>query len=61
VFTNVDQWIEIRRRVLNGEPGKRAVCVEYDIHWDTLTKILTHSAPPDYRLTKLRNWSCFCR
>ncbi len=54
VFTDMDQWIEIRRRVLNGELSKRAACVEYDIHWDTLTKILTHSEPPGYRLTKPR-------
>jgi hypothetical protein len=50
----MDQWIEIRRRVLNGELSKRAACAEYGIHWDTLTKILTHSQPPGYRLTKPR-------
>ena len=54
MFTNMDQWIEIRRRVLNGELSKRAACVEYGIHWDTLTKILTHSEPPGYRMTKPR-------
>jgi len=54
VFTDMDQWIEIRRRVLNGELSKRAACVEYGIHWDTLTKILTYSEPPGYRLTKPR-------
>ena len=50
----MEQWIEIRRRVLNGELSKRAACAEYGIHWDTLTKILTHSEPPGYRLTKSR-------
>ena len=54
MFTDMDQWIEIRRRVLNGELSKRAACVEYGIHWDTLTKILIHSEPPGYRLTKPR-------
>ena len=54
MFTDMDQWIEIRRRVLNGELSKRAACAEYGIHWDTLTKILTHSEPPGYRLTKPR-------
>lgn len=50
----MEQWIEIRRRVLNGELSKRAACVEYGIHWDTLQKILIHSEPPGYRLTKSR-------
>ena len=50
----MEQWIEIRRRVLNGELSKRAACAEYGIHWDTLKKILTHSEPPGYRLTKPR-------
>ena len=50
----MEQWAEIRRRVLNGEISKRAACAEYEIHWDTLKKILTHSEPPGYRLTKPR-------
>ena len=54
VFTDMDQWIEVRRCVLNGELSKRAACVEYGIHGDMLTKILTHSDPPGYRLTKPR-------
>ena len=54
MFTNMEQWIEIRRRVLNGELSKRAACAEYNIHWDTLQKILTHSEPPGYRRTKPR-------
>ena len=37
VFTDMDQWIEIRRRVLSGEMSKWAACIEYGIHWDTLT------------------------
>ena len=54
MFTDMEQWIEIRRRVLNGEMSKRAACAEYNIHWDTLARILTHSEPPGYRLTKPR-------
>ncbi|MBI1312157.1 hypothetical protein GC176_12770 [bacterium] len=38
----------------SGELSKRAACVEYDIHWDTLKKILSHSEPPGYVLTKKR-------
>lgn len=54
VFTDMERWIEIRRRVLGGEISKRAACQQYEIHWDTLQKILTHTEPPGYRLTKRR-------
>ncbi len=50
----MELWIEIRRRVSSGELSKRKACAEYDIHWETLDKILTHSEPPGYRLTKKR-------
>src|SRR3954447_7583119 len=42
-------WVEIRRRVLTGEISKRQACVEYEIHWRTLTKILSHEEPPGFR------------
>lgn len=45
----MDKWTEIRRRVLVDGQSKRSVCQEYDIHWDTLIKILGHSEPPGYR------------
>ena len=54
MFSNMEKWIEIRRRVLGGEISKRAACQEYEIHWDTLQKILSHTEPPGYRLTKRR-------
>ena len=54
MLTDMEKWIEIRRRVLNGEISKRAACQQYEIHWDTLQKILTHTEPPGYRLTKRR-------
>lgn len=47
-------WAEIRRRVLTGEISKRQACVEYDIHWKTLTKILSHEEPPGFRMTSPR-------
>jgi hypothetical protein len=50
----MEKWVEIRRRVLHGEISKRAACRECEIHWQTLTKILTHSEPPGYRRTKPR-------
>ena len=54
MFTDMEKWAEIRRRVLNDEISKRAACAEYEIHWETLQKILTHSEPPGYRRTKPR-------
>jgi transposase len=49
VFTDMENWAEIRRRVLVDGLSKRAACRHYDIHWDTLTKILLHPEPPGYR------------
>lgn len=43
-------WAEIRRRVLTGELSKRQACVEYEIHWQTLKKILAHAEPPGFRV-----------
>ena len=54
MFTDMEQWAEIRRRVLGDEISKRAACAEYDIHWETLQKILTYPEPPGYRRTKPR-------
>lgn len=45
----MEQWAEIRRRVLNGEASRRQILRETGMHWTTLEKILTHSAPPGYR------------
>jgi transposase len=55
VFTSMEIWVEIRRRVLKGELGKRAACREYGIHWDTLRKILEHAEPPGYRRHEARS------
>ena len=49
VFTNMEKWAEIRRRVLVDGRSKRSVCREFDIHWCTLQKILSYSQPPGYR------------
>lgn len=50
----MEQWTEIRHRVLTGQISKRAACEEYDLHWDTLKKILEHAEPPGYRLSQPR-------
>jgi transposase len=49
VFTDMETWAEVRRRVLAGEISKREACRAYGLHWDTLTKILTYEEPPGYR------------
>jgi transposase len=49
VFTDMEQWAEIRRRVLTGEISKREACREYDLHWQTLKKILASPEPPPFR------------
>jgi transposase len=54
VYTDMENWAEIRRRVLVDGLSKRAACREYGIHWDTLTKILGHPEPPGYRRTAPR-------
>lgn len=48
-------WVEVRRRVLAGELSKREACREYQLHWDTLKKILAHAEPPGYRLKRPRS------
>src|SRR5512142_1658702 len=50
----MEKWAEIRRRVLVDGLSKRAACRAYDIHWDTLQKILDHPEPPGYRRTAPR-------
>jgi transposase len=49
VFTDMDNGIEIRRRVLVDGQSKRSVRREFEIHRDTLQKILNHTGPPGYR------------
>ena len=54
MYTNMELWSEVRRRVLTGELTKRAARLEYHLHWDTLTKILENAVPPGYRKQKER-------
>jgi transposase len=48
----MENWAEIRRRVLADGLSGRAACREYKIHWKTLQKILDNPEPPGYRRTK---------
>lgn len=50
----MQQWAEIRGRLLTGQISKRAACKEYDIHGDTLEKLLAHSEPPEDRRIRRR-------
>jgi transposase len=45
----MEQWSEIRRRVLVAGVSRRQILRETGMHWRTLRKILTHSEPPGYR------------
>ncbi len=54
MYADMDHWAEIRRRVLTGEISKRQACREYDLHWLTLKKILSHEEPPGYRRRRPR-------
>ena len=49
VYANMDEWSEIRRRVLTREISQREACKQSRIHWKTLKKILAHEEPPGYR------------
>ena len=52
MYTDMDNWAEIRRRVLADGLSGRAACREYKIHWKTLKRILDNPEPPGYRRTK---------
>ena len=54
MYTDMEQWVEIRRMVFVEGKSKRSVCQQFGIHWDTLKKILEHSEPPGYRLSQPR-------
>jgi len=48
VYTDMEQWIDVRRAVLAEGMSKRAACRRFGLHWDTLKRILAHSSPPGY-------------
>ena len=47
----MDEWLEIRRRVLVEGVSRRQICRETGMHWQTLEKILIYGSPPGYRRT----------
>jgi transposase len=45
----MEQWLDIRQRVLREGVSKRHILRETGMHWTTLKKILEHSSPPGYQ------------
>ncbi len=45
MFTDMEKWSEIRRRVLVDGLSRRPACREYGLHYKTLMKTLTHPEP----------------
>ena len=52
MYADMEQWTEIRRRVLVEGMSKRQACQHFQINWKTLRKMLTHEEPPGYRRAK---------
>ena len=49
---NMEQWLQIRERVLRKGVSKRQILRETGMHWKTLEKILDHPFPPSYQRRK---------
>jgi transposase len=45
----MEQWTDVRRAVLVEGISKREACRRFCLHWDTLQRMLVHSAPPGYQ------------
>jgi transposase len=54
MYADMEQWTEIRRRVLVEGVSRRQILRETGMHWRTLRKILAHSQPPGYRMGRPR-------
>jgi hypothetical protein len=50
----MEQWVEIRHRVLSHELSKRGACLEHGIDWRTPRRIREHTEPPGNRLAEPR-------
>jgi hypothetical protein len=50
----MQDWTEIRRKVLVEGASKRSICRDYGLGWETLDKILANSEPPGYRQAQER-------
>jgi transposase len=54
VYKDMDQWTEIRKKILVEGVSKRQVMEAEGIHWETLRKILENSQPPGYQMKQER-------
>ena len=54
MYTDMDQWTDIRLRVGNKKEKKSKILKETGMHWKTLEKILTHPEPPGYQMKQAR-------
>ena len=54
MLRDMEQWADIRRRVIIEGVSKRQILRETGWHWRTLKKVLLHSEPPGYRQVKPR-------
>jgi transposase len=54
VYTDMDQWISVRRFVLAEGHSKRAACRRFGISWRVMEKMLAHPEPPGYRMRAAR-------
>lgn len=54
MYTDMEWWADIRRKVLVDEVSKREILRQSGIHWKTLDKILNNSIPSGYQRTKER-------
>lgn len=54
MYKDMDQWTEIRKKILVEGVSKRQVMEEEGIHWETLKKILENSQPPGYQMKQER-------
>lgn len=49
MHADMEEWTEIRRKVLVEGASKRSIRRDYGVGWETLQKILANSEPPGYR------------
>jgi transposase len=54
MLRDMEQWADIRRRVITEGVSKRQILRETGWHWRTLKKVLIHTEPPGYRQVKPR-------
>src|SRR5271167_2993197 len=54
MYADMENWSEIRRRILVEGVSRRQILRETGMHWRTLRKMLKHSEPPGYQQSKPR-------